>query len=128
MFLTLQIFKQATMKALRRKSILLTGYLEYMIKHYFSQDKAESKKTVVNIITPSCIEERGCQLTLTFSIPIKYIFQELEKRGVVVSASLVFLPGFLYGLQMLRIKFEFFGLCIFLWYLILISEDKLSAN
>ncbi|OWK00194.1 KYNU [Cervus elaphus hippelaphus] len=54
-----------------------------MIKHYFSQDKAESKKTVVNIITPSCIEERGCQLTLTFSIPIKHIFQELEKRGVV---------------------------------------------
>ncbi|KAF4026490.1 hypothetical protein G4228_018608 [Cervus hanglu yarkandensis] len=78
-----KIFKQATMKALRRKSILLTGYLEYMIKHYFSQDKAESKKTVVNIITPSCIEERGCQLTLTFSIPIKHIFQELEKRGVV---------------------------------------------
>ncbi|KAI4574954.1 hypothetical protein MJG53_002894 [Ovis ammon polii x Ovis aries] len=78
-----KIFKQATMKALRRKSILLTGYLEYMIKHYFSQDKAESKKTVVNIITPSYIEERGCQLTLTFSIPIKYVIQELEKRGVV---------------------------------------------
>ncbi|XP_042099857.1 kynureninase isoform X2 [Ovis aries] len=80
---SLEIFKQATMKALRRKSILLTGYLEYMIKHYFSQDKAESKKTVVNIITPSYIEERGCQLTLTFSIPIKYVIQELEKRGVV---------------------------------------------
>ncbi|KAB0392810.1 hypothetical protein E2I00_008641, partial [Balaenoptera physalus] len=46
-------------------------------------DKAETKKTVVNIITPSRIEDRGCQLTLTFSIPIKYIFQELEKRGVV---------------------------------------------
>lgn len=102
------------MKALRRKSILLTGYLEYMIKHYFSQDKAESKKTVVNIITPSYIEERGCQLTLTFSIPIKYVIQELEKRGVVVSISLVFLPGFLYALQMLKIKFEFFSLCIFL--------------
>ncbi|XP_069433782.1 kynureninase isoform X2 [Ovis canadensis] len=80
---SLEIFKQATMKALRRKSILLTGYLEYMIKHYFSQDKAESKKTVVNIITPSYIEERGCQLTLTFSIPVKYVIQELEKRGVV---------------------------------------------
>ncbi|XP_006068226.1 kynureninase isoform X3 [Bubalus bubalis] len=80
---SLEIFKQATMKALRRKSILLTGYLEYMIKQYFIQDKAESKKTVVNIITPSCIAERGCQLTLTFSIPIKHIIQELEKRGVV---------------------------------------------
>ncbi|XP_036714919.1 kynureninase isoform X2 [Balaenoptera musculus] len=80
---SLEIFRQATMKALRRKSVLLTGYLEYMIKHHFSQDKAETKKTVVNIITPSRIEDRGCQLTLTFSIPIKYIFQELEKRGVV---------------------------------------------
>ena len=73
---------------------MLTGYLQYMIKHHFSQDKAETKKTVVNIITPSRIEDRGCQLTLTFSIPIKYIFQELEKRGVVVSISLALLPGF----------------------------------
>ncbi|KAJ8789869.1 hypothetical protein J1605_021567 [Eschrichtius robustus] len=80
---SLEIFRQATMKALRRKSVVLTGYLQYMIKHHFSQDKAETKKTVVNIITPSHIEDRGCQLTLTFSIPIKYIFQELEKRGVV---------------------------------------------
>ncbi|XP_057601715.1 kynureninase [Hippopotamus amphibius kiboko] len=80
---SLEIFRQATMKALRRKSILLTGYLEYMIKHYLGQDKGETKKTVVNIITPSRIEDRGCQLTLTFSIPIKYVFQELEKRGVV---------------------------------------------
>uniref|UniRef100_A0A8D0K491 Kynureninase n=1 Tax=Sus scrofa TaxID=9823 RepID=A0A8D0K491_PIG len=80
---SLEIFKQATMKALRRKSILLTGYLEYMIKQYYSQDKAETKKTVVNIITPSSIEDRGCQLTLTFSVPMKQVFQELEKRGVV---------------------------------------------
>nr|XP_010971505.1 kynureninase [Camelus bactrianus] len=80
---SLEIFRQATMKALRRKSILLTGYLEYMIKHHYSQDKAETKKTVVNIITPSSIEDRGCQLTLTFSVPMNYVYQELEKRGVV---------------------------------------------
>ncbi|KAK2509723.1 hypothetical protein MC885_020989 [Smutsia gigantea] len=80
---SLEIFRQATMKALRRKSILLTGYLEYMIKHYYSKDKAESKKPIVNIITPSHVEERGCQLTLTFSVPMNHVFQELEKRGVV---------------------------------------------
>lgn len=80
---SLEIFKQATMKALRRKSILLTGYLEYLIKHYYNKDTADTKKPFVNIITPSCIEERGCQLTLTFSVPMKYVFQELEKRGVV---------------------------------------------
>lgn len=85
------------MKALRRKSVLLTGYLEYMIKHYCNKDKADTKRPFVNIITPSCIEDRGCQLTLTFSIPIKDVFQELEKRGVVVSISLALLPGFLSG-------------------------------
>ncbi|KAF0879078.1 kynureninase [Crocuta crocuta] len=80
---SLEIFKQATMKALRRKSILLTGYLEFMINHYYNKDKADTKRPFVNIITPSRIEDRGCQLTLTFSIPIKNVFQELEKRGVV---------------------------------------------
>ncbi|KAM8791983.1 kynureninase isoform 1-T1 [Rhynchonycteris naso] len=80
---SLEIFKKTTMKALRKKSILLTGYLEYMIKHYYDKDKAETKKLFVNIITPSHVEERGCQLTLTFSVPIKSVFQELQKRGVV---------------------------------------------
>lgn len=83
------------MKALRRKSVLLTGYLEYLIKHYYGKEKAETKTPVVNVITPSRIEERGCQLTLTFSVPIKSIYQELEKRGVVVSISLALLPCFL---------------------------------
>ncbi|XP_005876701.1 PREDICTED: kynureninase [Myotis brandtii] len=80
---SLEIFKKATMKALRRKSVLLTGYLEYLIKHYYGKEKAETKTPSVNVITPSRIEERGCQLTLTFSVPIKSIYQELEKRGVV---------------------------------------------
>ncbi|XP_048668181.1 kynureninase isoform X2 [Marmota marmota marmota] len=80
---SLEIFKQATIKALRKKSILLTGYLEYMIKLYFNKDIGGTKKPIVNIITPSNIEDRGCQLTLTFSIPKKNVFEELEKRGVV---------------------------------------------
>ncbi|PKK28665.1 kynureninase, transcript variant X4 [Columba livia] len=79
---SLEVFGQTTMKALRRKSILLTGYLEYLIKHYFSEDKTNPEKPFVKIITPSQIEERGCQLTLSFSLPIKFVFEELEKRGV----------------------------------------------
>lgn len=71
------------MKCLRRKSILLTGYLEYLIRHYYSEDRDE--KPFVKIITPSQIEERGCQLTLAFSVPVKSVFEELEKRGVAVS-------------------------------------------
>uniref|UniRef100_A0A8C3TVE1 Kynureninase n=1 Tax=Catharus ustulatus TaxID=91951 RepID=A0A8C3TVE1_CATUS len=79
---SLEVFNQTTMKALRRKSILLTGYLEYLIKHYYSEDKTNPEKPFVRIITPSQIEERGCQLTLSFSLPIKSVFKELEKRGV----------------------------------------------
>ncbi|XP_063198128.1 kynureninase isoform X2 [Chroicocephalus ridibundus] len=79
---SLEVFGQATMKALRRKSVLLTGYLEYLIKHYYNEDKTNPEKPFVKIITPSRIEERGCQLTLSFSLPIKSVFKELEKRGV----------------------------------------------
>ncbi|PKU39621.1 kynureninase isoform x1 [Limosa lapponica baueri] len=79
---SLEVFGQTTMKALRRKSILLTGYLEYLIKHYYNEDKTNPEKPFVKIITPSRIEERGCQLTLSFSLPIKSVFKELEKRGV----------------------------------------------
>ncbi|XP_035188044.1 kynureninase isoform X5 [Oxyura jamaicensis] len=79
---SLEVFGQTTMKALRRKSILLTGYLEYLIKHYYSEDKTNPEKPFVKIITPSRVEERGCQLTLSFSLPIKSVFKELEKRGV----------------------------------------------
>ncbi|OXB68687.1 hypothetical protein ASZ78_005878, partial [Callipepla squamata] len=79
-----KVFGQTTMKALRRKSILLTGYLEYLIKHHYSEDKTNPEKPFVKIITPPRIEERGCQLTLTFSLPIKSVFEELEKRGVAV--------------------------------------------
>ncbi|KAM6396297.1 kynureninase isoform 2-T2 [Pluvialis apricaria] len=79
---SLEVFGQTTMKALRRKSILLTSYLEYLIKHYYNEDKKNPEKPFVKIITPSRTEERGCQLTLSFSLPIKTVFKELEKRGV----------------------------------------------
>ncbi|XP_069473490.1 kynureninase [Ambystoma mexicanum] len=80
---SLEAYGQTSMQALRRKSILLTGYLEYLIKYYFSEDKVNPQKVFIKIITPSQIEDRGSQLTLVFSVPIKVIFTELEKRGVV---------------------------------------------
>ncbi|XP_007442396.3 kynureninase-like [Python bivittatus] len=79
---SLEIFAQAKMKCLRRKSILLTGYLEYLIRHYYDKDRNDPEKPLVKIVTPSHSENRGCQLTLLFSIPIRYVFKELEKRGV----------------------------------------------
>ncbi|KAF5890880.1 kynureninase, partial [Clarias magur] len=79
---SLEIFNKTTMRDLRRKSVLLTGYLEHLLKHYYSDDEAEPGKPHVRIITPSDPEERGCQLSLSFSVPIRAVFQELEKRGV----------------------------------------------
>uniref|UniRef100_A0A8C7LRN6 Kynureninase n=1 Tax=Oncorhynchus mykiss TaxID=8022 RepID=A0A8C7LRN6_ONCMY len=65
--------------------VLLTGYLECLIQHYYNKDEAQPHKPHVHIITPSHPEERGCQLSLSFSVPIAAVFQELEKRGVAVS-------------------------------------------
>ncbi|XP_044294132.1 kynureninase isoform X1 [Varanus komodoensis] len=79
---SLEVFGKTTMKLLRRKSTLLTGYLEYLIKHYYSEDINDPEKPFVKIITPPQMEERGCQLTVAFSLPIKAVFKELEKRGV----------------------------------------------
>lgn len=84
---TFQVFNMTNMKTLRRKSVLLTGYLEYLIKHYYTEDPAQPHKPYVRILTPSDPQQRGCQLSLSFSVPIRRVFQELEKRGVTVSSS-----------------------------------------
>lgn len=82
----LQVFNMTSMQLLRRKSLLLTGYLEYLIGHYYNEDPAQACKPHVRIITPSDPQQRGCQLSLCFSVPVQRIFQQLEKRGVVVSS------------------------------------------
>ncbi|CAH2305434.1 kynureninase isoform X2 [Pelobates cultripes] len=81
---SLELFNQTSMKAIRGKSILLTGYLEYLIKYYFYDhvEQHDNKKQIIKIMTPSHYEDRGCQLSLTFSMPAKDVFEELEKRGV----------------------------------------------
>uniref|UniRef100_A0A669C8Q9 Kynureninase n=1 Tax=Oreochromis niloticus TaxID=8128 RepID=A0A669C8Q9_ORENI len=79
---SLEVFNMTTMQALRKKSLLLTGYLEYLIKHYYTKDPAQPHKPHIHIITPSDPQQRGCQLSLSFSVPIKRVFEELEKRGV----------------------------------------------
>lgn len=81
-----KVFNMTSMKELRRKSTLLTGYLEYLICHYYSEGAVQPNKPHVHIITPSEPGQRGCQLSLCFSINIRRVFQELEKRGVVVSS------------------------------------------
>lgn len=73
---SLEIFDEATMKKLRQKSLLLTSYLEQLIKSVL-KDKCQ-------IITPSDISQRGCQLSVKTVMPILEIYKKLEDLGVDV--------------------------------------------
>ncbi|HZB12077.1 MAG TPA: kynureninase [Chryseolinea sp.] len=73
---SLEIFQQAGIKALRKKSILLTGYLEYLLKEI---DPFENS---FSIITPAKAQERGCQLSIFLKKNGKRIFNSLSKKGV----------------------------------------------
>lgn len=73
---SLEIFSQAGMVNLRRKSELLTGYLEFLIRQVI-------KGRPIYIITPQNPEERGCQLSILFDKGGKEIFEALYESGVV---------------------------------------------
>jgi kynureninase len=75
---SLEIFKQAGMRALRKKSILLTGYLEYLLKESDPEEKH------FKIITPSNQAERGCQLSIFFKQNGKKIFKALTRSNIYV--------------------------------------------
>ena len=72
---SLEIFESATMPALRRKSMQLTGYLEKALL-------ALPNRTF-EIITPSNPEERGAQLSLRFRSNGRKTFEALKDADVV---------------------------------------------
>ncbi|XP_070534831.1 kynureninase-like [Ptychodera flava] len=88
---SMDVFMQTSMTELREKSYLLTGYLELLVKTYLSKTSDRTSQDVKNsntfptvrILTPSDPKQRGCQLSLMFSIPIHNVYQEMEKRGIV---------------------------------------------
>jgi kynureninase len=73
---SLEVFEQAGMKALRKKSIMLTGYLEFLLREIDPQVK------YFQIITPSAAEERGCQLSILVKQNGKKVYASLAKKGV----------------------------------------------
>lgn len=74
---SLQIFEEAGIQNLRKKSILLTGFLEYLLT---SIPDAHDRFT---IITNSNPEERGCQLSILMKKHGKKVFASLTKAGVI---------------------------------------------
>jgi len=77
---SLDIFDKVEMATLRGKSVLLTGYLEMLLKYYFSKG---GSTPYVDIITPADYRQRGCQLSLKFSCSLSEVYEALEKEGVV---------------------------------------------
>ena len=78
------------MKRIFEKQFLLTGFLEYLIKHYFSKTDNDTalnneSQLTVEIITPSDVNERGSQLSLRFSQDLKEVHEKVEQMGVVVN-------------------------------------------
>lgn len=74
---SLDIFEEAGMENLIKKSKYLTGYL-FFILHEINKDKK-----IFEIITPNNEEERGCQLSVLFLQKGKQIFDALKKHGVL---------------------------------------------
>lgn len=72
----LRIHDQAGMENLRQKSVLLTGFLEFLI-----QDVAD--RTQVSIITPTDPEQRGCQLSLLVKRNSKQLHNALLEAGII---------------------------------------------
>lgn len=72
---SLEIFDEAGMAALRSKSVVLTGYLEWLL------DRAEGKP--FEIVTPREPGKRGCQLSLRLLDRPKERFRDLEEAGLV---------------------------------------------
>lgn len=74
---SLEIFQRADIKNLRKKSIALTGYLEFLL------NKIDPNETTFTILTPKKIEERGCQLSIFMKKNGKKVFNALTKAGVI---------------------------------------------
>jgi len=72
---SLDVFAEAGMDKLRKKSIKLTGFLEYLI------DGLKDER--IHIITPRNPEERGCQLSIQVKNADKSLHEKLTNAGVI---------------------------------------------
>jgi kynureninase len=71
---SLELFEEAGIENLRKKSEMLTGYLEYILKEFSSH---------LTIITPSDPKQRGCQLSIIVKEDGKKLFEYLESQQII---------------------------------------------
>lgn len=72
---SLEIFEKVGIKALREKSLLLTGFAEFLLNSI-----ADNK---LKILTPSNENERGCQLSILILENGRDVFDQLTEHGVI---------------------------------------------
>ena len=75
---SLNIFEKAGMERLRKKSISLTNYLEFII-----EEININNNNCLEIITPKDINQRGSQLSIVAHGANKALFEKLSINGVV---------------------------------------------
>jgi kynureninase len=76
-YASLEIFQEVGMENLRKKSELLTGYLEFLVGH------VSEASNVLEIISPANPQERGCQLSLLLHKEGKRVFDKLYSQGLI---------------------------------------------
>lgn len=74
---SLALFDRAGMKVLRRKSELLTAYLQWQLS------ELNKKKQRFQILTPTDPAERGCQISIYFPRGGKKLFDHLSANSVI---------------------------------------------
>jgi len=72
---SLEIFHEAGIESLRKKSEKLTSYLELLLKSELNEH--------ITIITPISVRNRGCQLSIRLKNPISNIIDILHNKGAV---------------------------------------------
>lgn len=72
---SLDIFAEAGFENLRKKSVELTGYLEFLMD--------EMKNDFVRVITPRNPDERGCQLSIQVKNADRSLHDKLTATGVI---------------------------------------------
>jgi kynureninase len=75
----LDIHCEAGMKALRKKSLKITAYLEYLLQQISKQGRGVS----FEVITPENPNERGAQLSILVHGKGKDLFDKITEQGVV---------------------------------------------
>ena len=77
---SMQIFHEADMERLRAKSVMLTGYLEFLLNQILLDQKFSSR---FSIITPQDQVRRGAQLSIRIPKNGRALCERLAKEGIV---------------------------------------------